>query len=186
MDIFIKRVRDFYSPYYNGIDEAHRIDHADKVVETGLVINEELSLNLDIKLIILAGYIHDMYTQVDRVNHHNLAYIHTIKEVEKLWDISLMETLLIADAVKEHRASGSGNFSNILSEILSTADKGKPSLVEYVIRSYKYNKNKYYDDTAIYANILNHLQEKFGINGYAKYPQLYNKVFKDELIILKE
>jgi len=177
---FRQKVRAYYEEDYAKNDLAHQMDHADGVVEGGLIINRKLKLKVDEKLIILAGYMHDIFTGAHRKEHHTLAYDYVMKIGGKLWNLSRHETKLVANAVKEHRSSGDGIFTSTLSEIIAAADKGRPDLTDYILRSFKYHLKTESKDEA-YKNVLEHLKEKFSSTGYATYPDLYAKFYGDDL-----
>ncbi len=168
---FQREVRAFYEPFYKDGDLAHQIDHADSVCDLALEMNKECNP----KLIILAAYIHDIFNATDRKNHNQLAYNYVLEANDKfLKELSKEELLQVAHAVLEHRASFQGEFYSKLSEIISSADRGAPDIKEVVIRSMHFN-------SANAQDVYNHLQDKYGSNGYANYPKSYQKHFSKEL-----
>ena len=168
---FRSAVRTFYKPFYKDGDLAHQIDHADSVCDLALEMNKEC----DPKLIILASYIHDIFNAADRKNHNKLAYEYVLDANDKfLKELNREELQLVAHAVLEHRASFKGEFYSKLSEIISSADRGKPDVKGVVIRSMRFN-------SANAQDVYNHLQDKYGSNGYANYPKSYQKHFSKEL-----
>ena len=176
MQNFKKQIRDYYAHFYKDGDEAHKIDHADDVCALALKINK----NLDEKLIILASYIHDMFNAKDRPIHNELAYEYVIRaEDEFLKMLNQKELKEVAHAVLEHRASFKGEFYSELSELISSADRGEPDLEKVVIRSMKFNNGNAQD-------VYEHIKDKYGSKGYAKYPDVYVKIFKDELKLFQE
>lgn len=176
MKNFRKNVRDYYKAYYENGDEAHLIDHADSMCNLALKINN----GLDEKLIILASYLHDMFNATNRPTHNKLAYEYVLKAEDKfLAKLSKDEVLMVAHAVLEHRASFKGVFYSGLSAIISSADRGLPDLDATVIRSMKFNKANAED---VYA----HIKDKYGSNGYAKYPDVYREIFREELEAFKK
>ncbi len=169
---FRREVRTFYEPFYKDGDLAHQIDHADSVCNLALEMNKEC----DPKLIILASYIHDIFNAADRKNHNQLAYKYVLEANDKfLKELSKKELLQVAHAVLEHRASFQGEFYSKLSEIISSADRGKPDIKEVVIRSLQFNGNNIKD-------AYHHIKRKYGSNGYANYPKSYREYFRKELI----
>ncbi|HHB94095.1 MAG TPA: HD domain-containing protein [Campylobacterales bacterium] len=170
MEKFKNEVRDYYKSYYENGDKAHLIDHADDVCTLALKINQKC----DEKLVILASYIHDMFNAMHRPTHNELAYEYVKKSDDKfLKELSKKERLEVANAVLEHRASFKGEFYSNLSEIISSADRGEPDLEVVVQRSMKFNGNAH--------DVYEHIKDKYGVNGYAKYPEVYRKIFKEEL-----
>ena len=173
---FKNSVRDYYAHFYNDGDEAHKIDHADDVCNLALKINK----NLDEKLIILASYIHDMFNATNRPTHNELAYAYVMRADDKFLKMLTQKELKeVAHAVLEHRASFKGEFYSELSELISSADRGEPDLEKVVVRSMKFNHGDAQD-------VYEHIKDKYGSKGYAKYPDVYVKIFKDELRLFQE
>jgi len=171
MEQFKEEVRKFYRSYYEYGDAAHLIDHADSVCDLALHINKYC----DERLVILASYMHDMFNATNRPKHDELAYAYVLKaEDEFLQELSEKELQEVAYAVLEHRASFKGEFYSSLSAVISSADRGLPDLEFIVIRSMKFNNGNAED---VYA----HVSSKYGSKGYAKYPEIYQEIFKDEL-----
>ena len=173
---FRDEVREFYKPFYDDGDEAHKIDHADSVCDLALKLNEDY----DEKLIILAAYIHDIFNATDRKNHHKLAYEYVLKAEDKfLQSLSDEELKLVAYAVLEHRGSFKGEFYSLFSEIISGADRGLSNLEEIIIRSCKYNNGDA-------KEVLDHIKDKYATGGYGIYPPLIQKRFAKELAEFKK
>ncbi len=176
MKDFRKKVRDYYQPYYENGDEAHLIGHADDVCDLALKLNKIC----DEKLVILASYLHDTYNAQERKIHDKLAYAYVLNRDDKfLMELSEEELLLVAHAVLEHRASFKGEFFSTLSEIISSADRGLPDLDFIVVRSMKFNHGNAKD-------VYDHIHDKYGTKGYAKYPKVYQRIFKEELNSFKK
>jgi HD superfamily phosphodiesterase len=171
MKNFKEKVRSYYKPYYDKGDPAHQIDHADSVCDLALEINQKC----DEKLVILASYIHDMFNATNRAKHNELAYYYVLEAEDKfLQELSTEEILQVAHAVLEHRGSFKGSFYSLLSAIISSADRGLPDLDFIVIRSMKFNNEDAFD-------VVAHIHDKYGKNGYGNYPDVYKNIFKEEL-----
>lgn len=173
-------IRKYYGDkFYISNDDAHGIEHADEVCDLMLKMNKELSLNLDKTIIILAAYIHDIYSDDEgRAIHHQLANSYVLGIKDKILNyLSRDSKVTIANAVKEHRASYKGEFSSVLSELLSSADRGYPNFQNIYNRALKYAKGNE-EQTKL------HLIDKFGREGYANFPDMYKNFFKDELELL--
>lgn len=184
LDELINSVRSFVIPYYEKNDSAHTILHADSVCRLALQLNDFLDLNdrVDDSLVVLASYFHDVAAH-DRKNHHIKA-----SEVVRTLDFELLNILnnsdreLVALACLEHRASFKGSFSSRLSELVSSADRGKPSLQYHLQRSIQYTMDREemsYDEARKLACM--HMKDKYGCGGYAKYPDLYKRYFAAQL-----
>ena len=173
---FRDKVREFYKPFYDAGDEAHKIDHADSVCDLALELNEVY----DEKLVILSAYIHDIFNAKDRKNHHKLAFEYVIDAKDRfLQELSQDELKLVAHAVLEHRGSFKGKFYSLLSEIISGADRGLANLEEIIIRSCKFNKGNA-------KEVLEHIKDKYATGGYGNYPPLIQRKFAKELKEFKE
>ncbi len=171
MKKFRESVRDHYQIYYRDGDEAHLIDHADAVCDLALSINQ----TYDERLVILASYLHDTFNATNREMHHVLAYEYVLKAEDKFLNkVSQKELLEVAHAVLEHRASFRGEYYSPLSAIISAADRGLPDLDFIVIRSMRFNKGDVQD-------VYDHIKDKYGSKGYAKYPEVYQAIFREEL-----
>ncbi len=178
-----KKAREYYNKkFYSNNDSAHKIDHADDVHKSMIVISNKLKLNLDTELMFMIAYIHDIFSSIDRNNHHALAYDYVMDRCDNF--ISMFEyheREIIAIAIKEHRASGNCKFSNKYSLALKIADKGKPILDNIVKRSYLFHKQTVSDDVAI-SNVVNHIKTKYSRLGYAFKCDYYRHYYGNELL----
>lgn len=175
----ISELTEYYKDSYENNDDAHGFYHIYEVCDEALKINEKLKLKLDESIIILTVFIHDMFTGIDRKNHHTLASNYVMKEYKKdkyLKELSKVDRYWISKAVLEHRASGNMSFTSILSELIYTADKGLLDINDVIKRSYKYHENKDTDEV-ILKSVLTHLHEKFGTNGYMVYSDMYIRYY---------
>lgn len=139
----------------------------------------EINQECDEKLVILASYLHDLFNATNRSVHNELAYEYVLKAEDRfLEQLNNKELKEVAHAVLQHRASFKGEFYSSLSEIISSADRGLPDLEKVVKRSMKFNKGNA-------QSVYEHIKDKYGKNGYAKYPEVYHKLFKKELAQFK-
>lgn len=180
----IESVRSFVIPYYERNDSAHKIAHADSVCCLALKLNDFLPIEkrVEVPLIILASYFHDVAASDRKVHHIKAAEIVRTIDFEFLVDLDAKDREIVALACLEHRASYSGEFSSMLSEIISSADRGKPALQYHLQRSIQFNmdrENMTYDAARINACL--HMKDKYGEGGYANYPNLYKTYFADQL-----
>ena len=159
----------------------HGIKHITDVMYRALRYNEILKLNLDKKEIILASLLHDMYSGSSRKTHHILGHDYVMHSLHEVFDGIDKER--VAKAILEHRASYTGEYSSLLSELISSADRGEPNLNDIVNRCYISTKEFHpeYNVDEINNGVKKHLSEKFTRNGYAKYPDIYIKINKKKL-----
>lgn len=183
---FIKEALSFY---YELNSDSHGYKHLDEVYELAIKMNEKLDLKIPTKIIAIATYTHDMFSSINRKYHHELAYRYILdSNVYFLNNIEHNDRVLIAYAVREHRASYTGEYKSILSELLSAADRGIPDIKTTVYRSYLFTKENNPDagELTIYSLVEKHMKDKFSNKGYARYNNVYNSYFKDELIEYKD
>lgn len=178
-------VRIQYKHHYDINDQAHMIDHADSVVDLSLRIDKTLNLKLDKRIIVLTGYLHDIMTNTDRATHHELVRDYILNRSDKfLKELTEAELNTVAQACYQHRGSYEGEFYSKYSEVISSADRGLPDLKSHILRSYKYHSSVGFIKAT--DNVHKHLHDKFSTKGYAMYPEMYTKVFKDELRKFKQ
>lgn len=166
-------------------DNAHKAPHFEGVFECGSLINERLSLDYDPKLILFAAYFHDLFAW-NRVDHHERSY-QWMKGSDHPLIVECLrgsEKLLVAQACHEHRASFKGEFSNEFCELINSADRELPGDVKRMVERavmYRVKNCPEMSDDQRYEESVKHIKEKFGGAGYARYPEMYLKCFKEEL-----
>lgn len=164
-------------------DRGHRIEHFTEVERCGNYINEKLQLGFDPKLIMLVAHFHDLFSW-SRNNHHLLSasWVQTT-DYPAIENLTSEERSLVADGCREHRASNTDVFKNQFAELMSSADRGFPDLdLEKMIqRAIDYRLARGYVLEYARAGAILHIKEKYGTQGYARYPSLYREVFKDDL-----
>jgi hypothetical protein len=171
-----------FSPRWELNDRGHRIEHFDAVEKCGLYINEQSGLGFDPKLILMFAYFHDLFTW-DRGKHHLLSGFWIETSDHPILDcLDDLERKWVADACREHRASYKGEYSREFSELAASADRGFPGKVDGMLqRAILYRVDRGFSEEDARVGAIEHLKEKFGSTGYAKYPGLYEKVFGDVL-----
>lgn len=174
-------------PVYDKNEKAHDISHIINVINHAFNISK--NYDVDLNMIYTIASFHDIGHHIDKENHETISADIMSKD-ENLKDFFNSEELeIIKLAIEDHRASSSRIPRSIYGKIISAADKNLT--VEIAItRTYLYSK-KYYPEfthSELYEEIYNHLNEKFGKNGYAKVyveDEDYNN-FKKDLIALLE
>lgn len=192
-------------PVYKLNDSAHSVEHLEDVLSTAVTILERIAYKTisveDRVSAFVAILFHDVTATTDRDNHQNSgaeAFDRIMNTVVRQSRNRLVRDAAVAGrynidiskakaAIREHRASYKGDFTSIVSEIVSGADRGIPQPTEEnvkhkIAKSYRYHIEKLHeseDESRI--NSLIHIKEKYGTKGYAKYPDIYEKAFKDEL-----
>lgn len=174
-------------PEYEKNEKAHGIEHIITVLDHANNISKNYDVNPNMIYTIVA--FHDIGHHIDKDNHEKIS-ADMMKEYKELNNFfSKEEIKIMIQAVEDHRASSSHEPRNLYGKIISAADKNHT--VETAIqRTYLYGIKYFpeYSKNQIYERIYNHLDEKFGKNGYAKvYIKDENfESFKNELIELLE
>lgn len=192
---FIDRFIDEFHPQVKLNDPAHLFKHFHNVYLCGKKINQDLDLCYTDLEIAMVAYLHDLFAW-SRVNHHELSglYVKTtdhpliIEGLESIADFYYTDVESVRDqlskACAEHRASFKGEFSNGFSELMNAADYELPEgLGPMLLRAYQYGKANGLGTTheEWVSRAKEHMVEKYGRHGYAKYPDLYREVFWREL-----
>lgn len=171
-----------FSQQYRLNDAAHQIKHFDEVEKTALLMNARLKLNQSPMLIMLSAYFHDLFAW-SRHNHHDLAAIWvSTTDHPVIANLDSLERTLLSKACYEHRASYKGNFTSVLSELISSADRGMPKSKDDLFqRSYEYHRSSGCLHEESVHNAIAHIKDKHGSNGYARYPDLYLKFYGKQI-----
>lgn len=174
------RVIFFVNKFYEKNDAAHGLDHIEEVHSLAIKMARSI-VYTRLDLIMLAVYFHDTMVHNGRVDHELKARDLVLsKECNFLFEnICKQDRELVAQAVAEHRASYTGKFTSVLSEIVSSADRGIPDFKSIYERSLEYASAHGFKDPKSYT--VEHMIKKYGRNGYANYPILYKNYFKKEL-----
>lgn len=171
-------------------DKAHRVEHFEEVYQTAMEIQRRLGLTYDPKLILFAAYFHDLFAW-SRKNHHDLSseFIYDTDHPLIEQYLNREERSFVAVACLEHRASYEGKFTLEFSELINSADRGLPGDVQAMLeRAMAYRSHRHPEEPVevCKAASVRHLKDKFGKNGYARYPDLYKAAFGKELAAQQE
>ena len=195
-----KKINKFKSTFKTLIDGyskdgSHGLQHCEDVISRAIEYKQMYNMsNIEYDDIIAFGYIHDMYSETDRKNHHILAGEWIRKSMSPYFkEMGKDRVEMLIKAIEEHRASsGLEVFSSEFSELMATADRGESIDIDSILnRCYKYTLEHYKDELSKYSanprkkvilkKILNHMIEKFSRNGYIKYPKLFMRRNEKEI-----
>ncbi len=180
-------IENFIFPKYNLNEAGHGIEHILNVIEHSFDIAKNYDVNINI-VYVVAAY-HDIGHHIDSKKHEIIS-AEMMSQDEKLKDFfSENELKLIKIAIEDHRASSKIEPRNLYGKIISAADKNldvKTAICRTYTYTLKHNPDFSFDD--ILNEIYNHLNNKFGKNGYAKIyiKDEYFENFKKEIISLLE
>ena len=178
--------------FYNTMDRAHGLDHFKRVFDCGVVLNNSLPYEdrFSERMIFAVAYTHDIFTAVCREHHHTLAG-GFVRNNAKLFFGYLCsgEIEFVALACEQHRASYTGKFTNPFCELMNSADRELPTSAKDILgRAVMYREDHFPHESKeqVLAESIQHLKDKFGHGGYARYPDLYERIFKEELDLIRD
>lgn len=163
-------------------DRAHDWSHVVDVAETAVVLAKRAGVSAT--PLLLAALCHDLYATISRENHEDLAGVWVREHLSNFGYAAYSE--LVARMCEQHRASYKGAYTGIFEELFASADRGlfkSSRYPELYWRSYLYNtdRNPELSIKEVCGNVAAHMIDKFGFNGYAKWPTLYSEYFGEEL-----
>ena len=160
-------VQQYILPQYELFDKAHNISHANKVIKNSLSIAADYDIDIN-KVYVIAAY-HDIGLINGRDNHEKHSALCLLAD-SKLREWFLEDELvLMAEAVEDHRASSKHEPRSIYGKIVSEADRD----IEYMTilrRTIQYSLEHFpsYAPEGHYIRVHEHIQNKYGENGYIK------------------
>lgn len=190
--LIIKQVAKNYRKHWDLNDPGHRMPHFLDVWTTSLEIAARLGMagTFDRKAALFFALFHDLFAW-SRVNHNMLAsnwFLTTdcdiVLEHYPNWDDGGLhpKRIMLANAIAEHRSGYKGAYSSTFSEIMASADRGRPQSIEtYMERAVSYRTHRGESLEQAKVGASQHLLEKFGRNGYARHPELYRKAYGAEI-----
>ena len=163
-----KYVEEKIIPQYAGFDKAHQADHVNMVIEQSLQIASEMP-GVDINMVYITAAFHDLGLVNGRENHHidSRKILETDEFIKSYFTAEQIKTM--GEAVEDHRASKSGKPRNQYGLIVAEADRFIDS--ETIIRrTIQYGLKNYpeLDRAGHFNRTVQHLNEKYGPNGYLK------------------
>lgn len=155
-------------PQYADFDKAHQADHVNMVIEQSLQIASEMP-KVDINMVYITAAFHDLGLVNGRENHHidSRKILETDEFIKSYFTAEQIKTM--GEAVEDHRASKSGKPRNQYGLIVAEADRFIDS--ETIIRrTIQYGLKNYpeLDRAGHFNRTVQHLNEKYGPNGYLK------------------
>lgn len=171
-------------PKYENFDKAHKINHAEKVIENSLEIAKKYEV--DINMVYIIAAFHDIGLENGRKYHHIDSGKILMKDKFLKERFSLEERIMMSEAVEDHRASNDYEPRSIYGKIVSEGDRdlGYKNIIrrtiEFSISNFsEYNMEEHYKRT------YDHIESKYGENGYIKL-WLETELNKNNLKIIRE
>ncbi len=163
----INYVEENIFPEYNKNESGHGIEHILKVINKSIKISQ--NYNVDINIVYTVAAYHDIGHHIDKDNHEKVSADMMLQDKKLKEFFSDIKLNTIKEAIEDHRASSGLEPRNIYGKIISAADKNM-SVQDAITRTYSYTKKHYpnFTQQEILEEIYRHINDKFGVNGYAK------------------
>ena len=165
-----KYIEEKLFPQYNQNEEGHGINHIKDVIRRSFDLIEQNELKLDSNMVYVIAAYHDIGHHIDAKNHEKVS-AEIMSKDERLKDFFDEEQLqIIKESIEDHRASSKLEPRSIYGKLVSSADRNN-TVEQCLERSYYYGKkvNPEFTERELYERAFEHLNLKFGINGYAKF-----------------
>ena len=154
-------------PRYEGLDPAHRRDHADVVVERSIALAERLGARVDMAYVV-AAY-HDTGLAVGRDVHHTESKRILLEDSALRQWFSAEDIATMADAVEDHRASSKQPPRTLYGRIVAEADRLiEPRTILRRTVQFTLTHHPDLDREEGYERLLEHMREKYDYGGYLK------------------
>lgn len=157
-------------PQYSKNEKAHNLEHIQYVIRRSFELAKQNNLNINENIVYVVAAYHDIGHHIDPKKHEIVSAEIMMKD-EKLKEFfSDEELIIIKEAIEDHRASSDHEPRSIYGKIVSSADRNN-TVEQCLERSYYYGKRLHPDftDRQLFERAFEHLNLKFGINGYAKF-----------------
>ena len=171
-EVLAHLMEEVYPNYYLN-DEGHNLNHIAYVLRRSIHFAKQAMEeypNINMELVEVIAIYHDAGHHIDRKNHEKVS-AEMLRKDEQLKEFFTDDEIeLMAEAVEDHRASADHEARSIYGKIVSTADRSN-SVESSLERTYIYRRknNPNISDDEIFEGSYQHLTEKYGISGYAKF-----------------
>ncbi|MBQ0053796.1 MAG: 23S rRNA (uracil(1939)-C(5))-methyltransferase RlmD [Bacteroidales bacterium] len=154
-------------PQYNNYDKGHQQGHIRAVIDSAMHLSH--FYDVDKEMIYTAAAFHDIGICEGRENHHIVSgrIIRDDRNLKKWFTAEQIE--IIAQAAEDHRASSKNEPRGVYGKILAEADRqiDPETVIRRTIEFGQANEPEY-DKEQQWQRMCNHLEEKYGENGYLK------------------
>ena len=159
---------------YKKKDLEHNIEHIQYVINRSFKFANTIP-NINYDMVYTIASYHDIGHHINSKKHEIISGEIMFKDTNLKNFFSDDELKIIKEAIEDHRASADHEPRSIYGKIVSTADRNN-TVESCLKRSYTYAKKLHPNaiDEELFDMAFNHLNIKFGENGYAKF------FFKDD------
>lgn len=154
-------------PQYEHFDKGHSVVHVTNVIRNSLALAQQFPVNVDMVYVIAA--FHDLGLQYGRERHHFESGRLLIEdETLRQW-FTPDQLSMMRDAVEDHRASNDYEPRTIYGKIVAEADREiVPKTIIRRTIQYGLKQQPHADMEAQFVRCCQHLENKYGKNGYLK------------------
>ncbi len=155
-------------PEYEKNDKGHDINHIVQVLKRSFALSKQLE-DINLNMVYVIAAFHDIGHHINK-EEHEIVSANMFYENEKMKEFfTEEERTIIKEAIEDHRSSLEGEPRTIYGKLISSADK-TPDLKTMVTRTRAYSMKHFKEMTEdeMFEREFNHLNEKFGSEGYAK------------------
>lgn len=165
-----KYCRESILPQYSKNEKGHGIEHINYVIQRSFELINENKLKVNPNIVYVIAVYHDIGHYIDPKKHEKISADMMSKDENLKKFFSSEELIIIKEAIEDHRASNSFEPRSIYGKIVSSADRNI-TVEQCLERSYYYGKklNPNFTDDELYERSFYHLNDKFGVDGYAKF-----------------
>jgi uncharacterized protein len=154
-------------PIYRTFDQAHQMDHVEKVIHNALEIAKDYEVDMDM-VYVIACY-HDIGMQFGRTDHHLTGGLFLFNDTILKSYFTMEQLTLMKEAVEDHRASNPESPRSIYGKIIAEADRDiEPDII--IKRTSQFGF-KHYPELSFEEHFergYHHILEKYGPQGYLK------------------
>lgn len=156
-------------PEYKKNEPAHNLKHIKYVIDRSFKFAHTVP-GINYNIVFTVAAYHDIGHYVDPKNHEVESAKIMLKDKKLKRFFTKDELEIIKEAIEDHRASSDHEPRSIYGKIVSTADRNN-TVESCLFRSYSYGKKLHpdYTDDELFNRAYEHLNMKFGENGYAKF-----------------
>lgn len=154
-------------PMYAAFDRAHNTSHVHAVIENSLALSKNFSL--DINMVYTIAAYHDVGLKNGRENHEKNAALFLLSDKNLNCWFSEEALAVMAQAVKDHRASMKQEPCSIYGKIVAEADReiNYDRILKRVI-FFSLDNFPQYSFQQHFERCHEHMTRKYGENGYLK------------------
>ncbi len=155
-------------PEYEKNDKGHDINHIVQVLKRSFALSKQLE-DINLNMVYVIAAFHDIGHHINK-EEHEIVSANMFYENEKMKEFfTEEERTIIKEAIEDHRSSLEGEPRTIYGKLIASADK-TPDLKTMVTRTRAYSMKHFKEMTEdeMFEREFNHLNEKFGSEGYAK------------------